>query len=140
MKPLIKTKTFGGLNGPYLSVHELFKIKLLNTSVTLCLHEFHRGDEDPDCHDHPFHYASLVLVGGYREYNEQDKYILRKPFSFAYRAATHRHRVEPLSKRCWTLCIKFKANREWGFWSSGNFIPWKTYIKAKGLEPIADET
>jgi len=130
---LIQTKTFYGLEGPYLTVYTLIEIG----SLSICLHYFHRGDEDPDCHDHPFAFFSIVLSGGYREYLEDKTFILRRPFSVAYRTATHRHRVQLLLPTgCWTLCIKHDAGREWGFYKNGEFIPWRNYIEAKGLGPI----
>lgn len=134
MLRLIKTKTFHGLNGPYLTVHTLLNLSFLKRRVSVCLHNFHRGDEDPDCHDHPFSFFSLLLIGSYREYAEDNSYKLRRRFSIAYRPATHRHRVQPTTDRCWTLCIKRDAQRPWGFWSSGKFIHWQDYLRSKGIE------
>ena len=135
---LLKKKTFYGLLGRYLTVYTLLKVKLGSSEVSLCIHNFHRGDEDPHPHDHPFAFYSVVLIGGYREFDEENNFIIRKPFSIAHRPATHRHRVEPLTKHCWTICIKVKADRVWGFWSNGTFIPWKDYLRSKGLEPLDD--
>jgi hypothetical protein len=135
---LFKKKTFYGLLGRYLTVYTLLKVKSSSSDLSFCIHNFHRGDEDPAPHDHPFSFYSLVLIGGYKEFNEEGEFLIRKPLSFAYRSATHRHRVEPLTKHCWTICVKAKANREWGFWQDGHFIPWKEYLRAKGLEPIDD--
>ena len=135
---LFKAKTFYGLQGRYLTVYTLAKLQRGKSEVSVCVHNFHRGDEDPDPHDHPFCFWSCVLIGGYREFREDGRSIIRKPFSIAYRPATHRHRVEPLTNRCWTICIKTKVDRIWGFWRNGNFIPWKDYIREKGLEPMDD--
>ena len=135
---LFKAKTFYGLQGRYLTVYTLAKLQGGKSEVSVCIHNFHRGDEDPDPHDHPFSFWSCVLVGGYREFSEDGRSIMRKPLSITYRPATHRHRVEPLATRCWTICIKTKVDRIWGFWRNGNFIPWKDYIREKGLEPIDD--
>ena len=135
---LFKKKTFYGLRGRYLTVYTLIKIKLRVDEISLCLHNFHRGDEDPDSHDHPFAFYSFVLAGGYREFSYDGTVTIRKPLSLAYRSATHRHRVEPLAKRCWTICVKRKVDRMWGFWQNGNFVPWEDYIRSKGLEPVDD--
>jgi hypothetical protein len=135
---LVKAKTFYGLRGRYLTVYNVIKVKLGSNEISLCIHYFHRGDEDPDPHDHPFSFWSLVLIGGYREFNQDGTSIIRKPLSIAYRPATHRHRLAPLTKRCWTICLKTKVDRVWGFWQNGNFIPWHDYLRAKGLEPIDD--
>jgi len=136
----LKRKTFHGLQGRYLTVYTLLKIKFGSSEVSICIHNFHRGDEDPDPHDHPFSFYSAVLIGGYREFTEDGTSIVRKPLSVAYRSATHRHRVEPLTKHCWTICMKTKVDREWGFWKQGIFVPWEDYIRAKGLKPIDDTT
>ncbi len=135
---LLKKKTFYGLLGRYLTVYTLLKLKHGSSALSFCIHNFHRGDEDPALHDHPFSFYSLVLIGGYKEFNEDGDFIIRAPLSFAYRSATHRHRVELLTRHCWTICLKAKANREWGFWQHGNFTPWREYLRAKGLEPIDD--
>jgi hypothetical protein len=137
---LFKRKTFYGLLGRYLTVYTLLKIKSGKAETSICIHNFHRGDEDPSAHDHPFSFYSLVLIGGYREFNEDGEFIIRKPLSLTYRPATHRHRVEPLTRHCWTLCIKTKVDRVWGFWTNGTFTPWKDYLRSKGLEPIDDTT
>lgn len=134
MRSLIKTKTFCGLRGPYLTVRTLLDLSFLKRRVSVCLHNFHRGDEDPAAHDHPFSFFSMLLIGSYREYAEDNTYKIRRRFSIAYRPATHRHRVQPITDRCWTLCIKLDAHREWGFWESGTFVPYKDYLRSKGFE------
>jgi hypothetical protein len=133
----MKTKTFFGVNGPYLTVQTLLDCTI-GRRFSICLHDFHRGDEDPDCHDHPFHFLSIILRGSYREHLYGGRSVDRRRFSWALRRATHRHRVELLHQPVLTLCIKLDAKREWGFWKDGNFIPWRDYIKLKGLEPIGD--
>lgn len=130
--PLIARKTFHGNGGPYLTVYTLVRWRRLS----LCLHLFHRGDEDPDCHDHPFDFWSLILLGGYREHMHDGHRVTRGPLSVCYRAAAHRHRVELLGKTCWTLILKRDVGREWGFWRDGVFVPWRQYIADKGLVPI----
>lgn len=130
-------KTFYGVSGRYLTVYTLIDVRW-KKRVTICLHQFHRGDEDPDCHDHPFHFFSFVLSGGYREFTPDGKALRRGIWSLAYRPATFRHRVELLKAKCWTFIIKIDAGREWGFWQGEKFIPWKEYLKAKGLEPIEE--
>lgn len=129
---ILKRKTFFGVGGPYLTVYTIFEFGRL----ALCVHDFHRGDEDPDCHDHPFAFVSFLLRGSYRELLADGSSIVRRRFSVAYRSATHKHRLELLSEPCSTLCLKIGANREWGFWKTGSFVPWRRYIEDKGLEPI----
>lgn len=126
-------KTFRGINGPYLIAY-MVKIGRLE----LCLHKFLRSDEEPDCHDHSFHFLSLVLSGGYREYAQDGSYVVRWPGSIAVRSAEHRHRVILRRGRCWTAIAKWKIDREWGYWRGDDFIPWRQYTNERGLESLLD--
>jgi hypothetical protein len=47
----------------YLRRYYLFRSKRFN----LYLHHFFRSDDDPDPHDHPWDFTSIVLWGGYTE-------------------------------------------------------------------------
>jgi hypothetical protein len=131
----MKRKTFHGINGPYLTVYTLVDIIMFGRRCLLCLHNFHRGDEDPDCHDHPFSFFSWLIWGRYREHAEDGSYRDRRGGSVAYRPATHRHRVELLTGSVWTVIFKIDAHREWGFWRGDEFVPWREYIAAKGTTP-----
>lgn len=127
----IKVKTFFGSSGPYMTVR-LIKWR----GVSICLHQIHRSDEDEDCHDHPFDFWSLILRGGYWEHQQNGARTWHGPCSFLRRKAEDRHRLElKPGLTAWTLCIKFARNpeREWGFWRGETFIPWRQYIKSKGL-------
>lgn len=128
----MKVKTFTGVNGPYLTVYTLLRV----LGVSVCVHHFHRGDEDRDCHDHPFSFLSLILRGRYREHLYDGTSVDRGVLSLRYRSSLHRHRIELLGKPCWTLCIKRASDREWGFWPDGVFVPWRTYLRSKGLTPV----
>lgn len=154
----MKKKTFFGHDGPYLTVYTLLDWKTRNgTRWSIAFHHFHRGDEDPHAHDHPFDFWSLILWGGYEEHIrtggfwsnrvfqfpmagqdwvDQWTVIIRRPLSWAYRWAEVQHRVTLRSKTCWTLCIKRQNCREWGFWRDDEFVPWRKYINDKGLEPL----
>ena len=77
----------------------------------LRLHIFHRGDADPDCHDHPWDFTTFPLRSYVEEVLEERKqtrwsggektvttYFIRhtqivKAFRFHFRKAEHRHRV-----------------------------------------------
>jgi hypothetical protein len=78
----------------------------------LRLHIFHRGDADPDCHDHPWDFWTFPLRSYVEEVLEERvetkflaaggkterSYFVRhtqvvKAFRLHYRPATHRHRV-----------------------------------------------
>ena len=80
----------------------------------LRLHIFHRGDQDPDCHDHPWNFWTFPLTSYVEEvvtpsvaanYQNSDRsasvnrrvserYVqVVKAFRFSYRPAEHCHRV-----------------------------------------------
>lgn len=75
----------------------------------LRMHIFHRGDADPDPHDHPFNFVTFPLTSYVEEVYEADpvpgtvdepdpETIRRRvqvvpAFRFSYRPATHCHRV-----------------------------------------------
>jgi hypothetical protein len=112
------------------------KIHHLKISDSLCLH------------DHPWHFYSLILKGGYWEvtpnvdqhkvditdsFDGNEQNTVRKwyrPFSFLNRPAHWIHRLElPEGKDCWTFVITFKKTKEWGFFTQKfGFINWKKYI------------
>lgn len=81
----------------------------------LYLHKFYNGDRDRDLHDHPWHFSSLILWGGYWEHSwnpfwkkwkadkflqmtiqEPEKYVRKwyGPGSFLRRGAKWSHKVE----------------------------------------------
>lgn len=79
----------------------------------LAVHVFHRGDNDPDMHDHPADFWTFPLVGYYEElprvvpagksewwcgvrYTEGQRYIRHRlvdPFRWHFRPAETQHRV-----------------------------------------------
>lgn len=129
-----RLQTFYGLMGRYLTVITF----LWWNQWEVALHWFWRGDEDPDCHDHPFDFWSYVLWGGYTEYGERG-YVsaIRRAFSgWVYRPYTWRHRVELRRRFCLTLVVKRKRRKTWYFYKNGQAIYWKAYILQKGMEPV----
>lgn len=111
----------------------------------LRFHIFYRGDNDPDCHDHPWGFWTFPL----RSYVEEvldpttgETRVVQVPrLRWSYRPATYAHRVlhstylltpsgiqahystrvrgvrEDWSQRIYTLVWRDRpADREWGFW------------------------
>jgi hypothetical protein len=111
----------------------------------LMLHKMVRPDGDPDPHDHPWDFWSLVVWGGYVEhvYNMVAKEVHREPRHFPwhvhrkllaldFRDATHMHRVHTLFKGVsWTLVMTSGRQREWGFWTDKGWVHWKQYKSVK---------
>lgn len=120
----------------------------------LYLHCFYRSDEDPDPHDHPWDFHSLVLKGGYTD--ETWGYVgdakvpqiiatpVRTAGCIAFRKAEHLHRARLLdeSKRTWTLVFSGKRRRDWFFHTPEGPIYWETFLLSRrgnttGWKPTA---
>jgi hypothetical protein len=107
----------------------------------LFLHWFHRGDAEPYFHDHPFEFVSLILAGGYWEETPAGRRWYG-PGSLLRRPATWRHRVElPTGRSCWTLVLTGPRVRDWGFWCSHGWLPWRTHEanQVAGLSGCGEE-
>lgn len=131
----------GDEKSPYLTRWELFECRWF----AIYLHRFERSDDRSSLHDHPWNFITIPLKYGYNDcqYNGgRDEFgqptflrTLIKPFTIHYRKATHVHFVELLGKpekKAWTLVIRFKYIRYWGFWRKGIFTRFDEYFKKMG--------
>lgn len=125
---------------PYL--YRYFILPRIEGWGRVYLHKFARSDYDRCLHDHPWHYASLILWRGYWEHADgrmitnRAKFIQgwsyvesvewrkrMRPLTFVRRGAGWRHRVVLLTdkngkfKPAWTLFFTSPKVREWGFWT-----------------------
>lgn len=128
-----------------------------NRIFNIYLHKFLRDDDDRALHDHPWVSLSIVLKGRYIEWLQTKSGVSYtrsyKSGSVIYRRATHRHRIELISREnnsrikipTWTLFITGPTIREWGFWCADTngfrFVHWKKFtdqenngITGKGCE------
>lgn len=94
---------------------------------SLYLHHFIGDDWSRDLHDHPKRFISIGLWGWYLEETPAGTKRYRAPWIRSF-PATHIHRLSVPSKNCWTLVAVLKPVRAWGFWHSGKFIPWRSYV------------
>jgi hypothetical protein len=125
----------GGNADPYL--YRWYVIPR-NRVFNIYVHKFMRDDDDRALHDHPWWFVSLILKGGYFEIvpgkDKAHTAINRKAGSWAYRPATHQHRVvlhrEATGKKsaCWTLIATGRKKRTWGFWCPKGFVPWYEFV------------
>lgn len=135
----------GDEHSPYLTRWEL----LSNKYFAIYLHRFERSDDRSSLHDHPWNFITIPLKYGYNDctYNGGlDKLghpdfnrKLMKPFHIYFRRATHVHFVEllqdmflPVERKAWTLVIRFKYIRYWGFWRKGIFTVFYDYFTQNG--------
>ena len=83
-------------------------------------HHYYSSDE-AGYHCHPWWSISIPLVVGFWEQHHDGTETWRSPFSITVRSAREVHRVrldldaEGEERECWTLFIKFKRIRDWGF-------------------------
>jgi hypothetical protein len=120
----------GADGDPYLD-----RLRLLETPwLAVYLHHIHRPDKDPDPHDHPWAFVSLVLCGGYREYvwpdkRDEDRWYERARPRWSLRRLDRRaaHLISEITGPLWTLVVTGPRRGEWGFWQGGRFVPWQDY-------------
>ncbi len=115
----------------YLSRYWLFGHQ--TSRIALMLHKMHRPDDDACHHDHPWSFWTLVLYGGYIEEvtlpNGSMKIRRNRPGMILFRPAEHTHRIEALPKGiCWTLVLRFRKSRSWGFWTKKGWVAWRRFI------------
>jgi hypothetical protein len=109
-------------------------LKARNWSVYL--HHFVGDDWTRDLHDHPKRFISIGLRGRYMEETPTGSKIYRAPWIRTF-PAEHIHRLSMIDGcDCWTLVIVLKAVRGWGFWNSGNFIPWRKYVDSETADKM----
>ena len=95
--------------GPLLVHYFLLRTR----PISVFLHHLIASDEDRALHDHPWSFITILLTGGYWEHTMTER-LWRRRFSVLYRPAEWQHRLE-LEKPVWTLVIKFRSRRDWGF-------------------------
>ena len=122
----------------------------------LRLHIFHRPDNDPDCHDHPWDFWTFPLTPYVEEVvetlagGERVRSVQTVPaFRLSYRPAEHCHRV--LGRRVLpeltlpvfndklpivTIVWRGSSRRSWGFLKNRQeqwcWIGWRDYVFAGG--------
>lgn len=98
------------------------------------VHRFARGDHDEALHDHPWHFWSLILCGGYWEHRPGPggagtERVWCGPLSLLRRPAEWRHRVElPAGRTCWSLVWTSAKKRSWFFHCPQGAVPWRDFI------------
>lgn len=119
---------------------------------TVRLHNIRRPDVDEELHDHPWHFVSFILRGGYVETKPMPGGCpARGPFQEArYEAgsvnfcpADGAHRITEIlgDGGCWTLVLSTRRVRRWGFWGKpegaphpgqplAEFIPWRQHVES----------
>jgi hypothetical protein len=120
----------------------------------LRLHIFHRGDADPDCHDHPWDFWTFPLTAYAEEvavphgnggWERQVDFV--PAFRLTFRPAEHTHRVIgpinwglpwPFPSRIVTIVWRGSSRRKWGFLKNrgGKWcrVGWRDYVFGGGKQ------
>jgi hypothetical protein len=123
---------------PYLTRWTLSGKRFEGLGRALFLHHFHRSDAD-EMHDHPWPFTSVILAGGYYEVTPARGWAngvgptQRRwygPGRVITRPAKWIHRVEiPAGRDAWTLIIRGRKERGWGFWCPVvGYLPWREHL------------
>jgi len=145
---------------PYLTRWFLLQIEE-PFQFMICLHKFHRSDDDDATHDHPWDFLTVPLWRGYYDVTEpvlssgienlrlsvEEKDSLHElnykkqrcwPLIPYFRKAEHRHRVELFKdkqgkeKVAYTLVLMFKRRKRWGFFTKFGYKDFLDYFKDNG--------
>lgn len=101
--------------------------------VQVALHKWLRSDHDRALHDHKADNWSILLWGSYREWFshawEKPRWKLRLPIIPYFRKAETPHRVElHRGAPVWTIWIRLKPRRNWGFHCRAGWVPHEEYL------------
>jgi hypothetical protein len=120
------------INGANRCPTYLYRWIVLSTRfLGVYLHHFVGDDWSLDLHDHPKRFVSIGLAGGYVEQTARGEREYVAPWLRTFPAKhAHRLRLGRFSE-CWTLVFVFKAERPWGFWHAGVWLPWREYVVGK---------
>ncbi len=122
----------------------LIRYRLLSTRWGgVYLHHLTRSDADRHLHDHPWAFWSLILWGGYDEFEpllgqagfgvfpgggtERMRCTIRRPLSLIKHVATDRHQIG-LVRPAWSLIWVGRRSRDWGFYTEHGWVPWQEYV------------
>jgi hypothetical protein len=107
----------------------LQRLRVIGTPwFSIMLHRIRRPDPDPDRHDHPWNFWSLVLWGSYEE--DSGGVVKRVRWVNRHRAEDT-HRITRVFGPVVTLVITGRRRRNWGFWKDNVFVPWRQYMQQR---------
>jgi hypothetical protein len=113
------------------------------------VHCIMQSDDDRALHDHPFHFLTFILKGGYYEYLADGSKTWHGPGSVLWRPAKTAHRIDLKQKAvepsslgvvstwppelapAWTLVFRSRYFREWGFHTKAGWIHNSQFIQKR---------
>lgn len=121
----------GKVGSPLMTRYKLIR----RESFALFIHRFHRSDLD-ELHDHPWTFITFLIGGGYWEHTPQGRFWRRR-FTILYRPAEYQHFIE-IERPTWTLVLRFRERREWGFIKHGIWTMWRKFEELKSRSICED--
>jgi len=110
---------------PYMVRYKVFRTPWFK----VFLHHILRSDEDPQLHDHPWHFLSFILWSGYYEILPHGGRLVRAGAMIRHRAEDA-HRLI-LEKPAWTLVIVTGKKRVWGFHTRDGWMSYADFFDRK---------
>lgn len=119
-------------NGPYMVRYKLFRCPWFK----IFLHHILRSDEDPELHDHPWNFVSLILWSGYDEVVPVGGSTIIHRIRKVRGGDMIRHRAADahrliLDRPAWTLVAVTGKKRHWGFWTDEGWMPYEKFFDRK---------
>ena len=108
--------------GPLMIRYFILRTPLLG----IYIHRFLRSDNDRHVHDHPWSFWTLLFHRGYWEHLPDGSRVWRRRWSLLFRPAEWQHWVE-ISEPVWTLVVRLRKKRDWGFITQVGWIDHGTY-------------
>ena len=111
----------------------LVRLHLFQTPWCSCmLHWILRADPQPDLHDHPNAFLSVVIRGWYEEEipkrGSDSELISRRVSLWNFKRPFDRHRIVALHRPTLTLVFAGPVVRGWGFHTPQGWEPWREYV------------
>lgn len=109
----------------------LLRLHILQCPLgAVMVHWIYHPDPQPDLHDHPVAFLSIVIRGWYREQTPSGPRTIRW---FNVVRPTDQHRIDAMSPGgVITLVFCGHGVRTWGFHTSNGWVPWWHYKRARG--------
>ena len=109
-----------------------WRLELFGFSVRV--HHWLSNDDPRAFHDHPWWFVTIVVKGGYVDFNSVKPEKLTAP-AIRFRKAAHKHTVIPDESGCWTILITGRPLHTWGFWKGAKFIKANKWFLSYGHHP-----
>lgn len=126
----------------YLHRWYIWPWKRRGDRLSVYLHWIRQPDPGRHMHDHPSWSITIVLRGWYAErfMGGFDRY--NGPLSIRYRPAWEAHTIEDVAPGgCWTIWIRGRLYRKWGFWlTDDHWVEWDEYEALQGRIAGANAT